>query len=204
MGNEWVRSAPGGAYVAAAANVAVIVFATFLGAGAPPVESTNVVTLTTAQAWWLGALWVVSVVGMWQAYASLHSKRRDAERARDQAVAARDKALLELEKKRANQVLSDWLSEQWDFGIHELLNKPPEKDNHGAFLQWEHRVHEWKERVLSGLTERGATIQDWRRVNTLGLFPTYAMHPNPGVAHSLSMLVERLNRVAVVAEKYGD
>jgi hypothetical protein len=86
-----------------------------------------------------------------------------------------------------------------------LLNKPPAANNDDAFTQWRERVNDWRERVIAGMRDGGCTKQDVMSVNTLGLIPMIpSLHQNPGVAHAMSMLTLRLDRVADVAKKYGD
>ena len=74
----------------------------------------------------------------------------------------------------------NWLSEQWDYGIHSLLNKPPAANNDDAFTQWRERVNDRRERVIAGMRDRACSKQDLLSVNTLGLIPNIpGLHPNP-------------------------
>jgi hypothetical protein len=199
------RSAPNGAYVAAGAQIVAIAVAIIGFAGPPPLESQSMVTITLSLAYWIAALWIVSLIATGQAFVSLTRQRNAADTERDGAYVERDRAKADLDQSRKNQALSDQLSDQWDFGIHELLNKPPIEDNDQSFTQWNGSVHRWTQAALQIMKDGGCTKQDVRRVNTLGVFPTLVgFHKNPGVTHAMSMLVERLNRVGEVAKKYGD
>lgn len=193
----WLRSTPGGAYVAAGAQVVAIIIAAFSFAGPPPLEGPSVVSLTWPTVYWIAAMWLVSLIGMAQAFYSLDRSRRGAE-------ATRQAAVEELEKKRSNQVLSDLMSDQWEFAVHNLLNKPP-ASNGTDLSQWRERVRDWERRTVEIMREHHCTKQDIRSVDIIGLAPwIQGLHPHPASCHALSMLVAQMNRVADVARKYGD
>jgi hypothetical protein len=201
---NWLKSTPMGAYAAAGAQLVVIVIAAVAGAGAPPVEGESVVTLTNGQAWWIGVLWFVSLLGMWQAYASLYRQRHAAETEMDSARAERDAVRAELDKKRANQVLSDLMSDQWEVGIHELLNRAP-SDGEESLNEWRAAVRRWQQKTLEMMAAHNCTKQDMQSVRVIGLAPMIpTLHRELPACHAMSMLAAQLNRVADIARKYGD
>ena len=121
------------------------------------------------------------------------------------SVAALNRRGFELEsrlaQRHANQAMADWLTERHGYGVHELLAKKP--NNNAEFQEWLAKENTYTADVVSGIQARGGTPQDVHHVHTLGLIPMYNLHTNPVVSHQLSMLVERLNRIADVSTKYA-
>jgi hypothetical protein len=121
-------------------------------------------------------------------------------------VSEQSRKLFELEakvaKQQKNQAMADWLTERHAYGIHELLNKKPETTP--EVEEWLAKENNFTAGVVDGIKFRGGTPQDVHHVHTLGLIPMYNLHPNPFVSHQLSMLVERLNRIADISTKYAE
>lgn len=198
-----LSGAPKGAYIAAGAQLMAIAIGALSFAGPPPVEGKAVVTLSMSVAYWIVAMWIVSILGMVQAFVSLSRKRQQADEERDRALAARDEANAALALKRDNQVLSDLMSEQWEFAVHELLNKKLTDDQ--SFREWRDSVKRWAAKTVEIMKEHGCTKQDIRSVKVIGLAPLIpTLHPNPVIAHAMSMVAAQIDRVADIARKYGD
>ena len=140
-----------------------------------------------AKSWWL--LWLVATV-----LVLLESLYRVAR--------SRDAAKTELDRKRRDQVLSDLLSDKHEYGVHELLNTPPQTQE--AFEDWLKAEREWLKTVLAIMREHGCTTQQIRHVHTLGLIQMIPLHPEPLVSHQMSMLATRLGRIADIARQYGE
>jgi len=103
---------------------------------------------------------------------------------------------------RSNQELSDLLSDMHEYGVHELLNKPP--TNFLELPEWSKKEAEFTAKALKIMKDYGCTKQEIRHVHTIGLVQMLPLSENPGIAHQLSMLVTRLGRIADIAGKYGE
>ena len=143
--------------------------------------------MLAANTWW--ALWLLATV-----IVLLKSIYR--------VAISRDAARAELEEKRRDQVLSDLLSGRHEHAVHELLNKQPQTEE--EFAAWLKAEDEWLKSVLAIMREHGCTTQQIRHVHTLGLIQMFPLHPEPRMAHRLSMLATRLGRIADIARQYGE
>jgi hypothetical protein len=140
-----------------------------------------------AGAWW--GLWLLTTL-----FVLLESLYR--------VASARDALQKDAEKTRRNQALSDLLSDKHEYGVHELLNKPP--TNATEFETWLKAENVWLKSVLSIMREHSCTTQQIRHVHTLGVIQMIPFHQDPQVSHQLSMLVTRLTRIADIARQYGE
>lgn len=198
--SRWIPAA-----LAAGAQIAGVIVAAVGFIGPPPVESMKVVVLSHATVYWIVGLWLASLGGVGATLYRLNRERRDADDARAAAFKDRDVAMAALTLKRENQVLSDLMSEQWEFGIHELLNKPPVANNRDSFKQWQDSVKRWAQKTVSLMKDHGCTKQDIRSVKVIGLAPLIpTLHAEFVVAHAMSMAAAQIDRVADIARKYGD
>jgi hypothetical protein len=111
----------------------------------------------------------------------------------------------QLKTRRKHQELADFLTERHGYGIRELLNKPPRipADREGIDA-WRAKEAEFTRSVLEGMRRYGCTTQDIHGVEYIGVFATLALHPVSKVAKDLSMLTERLDRIAAVSTKYAN
>jgi hypothetical protein len=111
----------------------------------------------------------------------------------------RDGLKARLEKDTSNQDLSDVLSDKHEYGIHELLNKPP--TTQPEFDAWLEKEVAFTQSVLQIMDQYHCSKQERRHVHTLGVIQMIPLNPNPAIAHQLSMLVTRLGRIADIAGK---
>lgn len=118
------------------------------------------------------------------------------------AASAREAAAKQLEEKQHNQQLSDKMSDHHEWGVHELLNKPPTTPE--EIEAWRKKEKGWVESTLREMRSHNCSKQEKRHVQTLGLFPQYQLHPDPQVSLLLSMTAIRLQRIADIASKYGE
>ena len=69
------------------------------------------------------------------------------------------------EARKADQALADALQDEWDHGVHELLNAHPRtEDEHNA---WRIEVVLWQERIEAIMNEHDCTRQEIAHVMTL-------------------------------------
>ncbi len=120
-----------------------------------------------------------------------------------QVTLMRNRYSVQLDTRKANQELSDKMSDHHGYAVHELLNKPPQSE--ADLDYWMTREKTWRDSVVNEMRKHGYSKQEERHVRTLGLVTTFAQSPaGPAVSHQLSMLVTRMDRIADVAGKYGE
>lgn len=109
----------------------------------------------------------------------------------------------EVEKKKRNQELADYLTERRAFAIRELLSKPPASVLTPVVDEWKKREQQFTTGVLDKMRAHGCTPQDIHEVEYLGTFKKLGLHSSPAIAKALDMLSERLNRIQKVSQKYA-
>ena len=120
-----------------------------------------------------------------------------------QVTLMRNRYSVQLDTRKANQELSDKMSDHHGYAVHELLNKPPQSE--ADLDYWMTREKTWRDSVVNEMRKHGCSKQEEHHVRTLGLVTTFAQSPaGPAVSHQLSMLVTRMGRIADVAGKYGE
>ena len=199
-----LRSRWFGAVVAAIFQTVAIVIGALSFSGPPPIQEAEAVSLSYQTVYWIVGLWIASLIGFGATLYRLNSERRAADDERERAVSERDETRRTLAQKRENQALSDLMSEQWEVGVHELLNRPPGLGE-VELNKWREAVRRWQRKTLDIMTEHKCTAQDMRSVRVIGLaqiIPT--LHSEWPASHAMSMFAAQLSRVADIARKYGD
>jgi hypothetical protein len=164
--------------------------------GPPPLQGPDTVMLTADQ-WrylWFGG--IVLVIFSVQAFATLYRKNAGLQ-------SELDAALAKLEKRRVDLILADRLTEHYEYGITDILNKPPESENDFKD-RWLSEEKKWTEKALNLMKQHGCTKQDLTHVRMIGVFNVLNLHPHGPANHALSMFVVRLGRVADISTKYAE
>jgi hypothetical protein len=105
-----------------------------------------------------------------------------------------------LREKRDSQAIADFLTEQHDYGVHQLLHQPP--GNEAELETWQQRMGNWNKGIFLRRREYGCTPQDLSHVMTIAVNDLPLVTGAP-IEVALKMHKVRLDRISAISAKYA-
>lgn len=131
---------------------------------------------------------------------SQQALERNQEEARQQLQASQAQAreaTIQLQETRACQATADYLTQQYEYGVHQLLNKLP--NNIDELGEWEQWVKNWNEGIFVEMKRLGCSAQEINHVRTISIVEVTAeMQQLPEVSASdfRARMHQRMTRMA--------